>query len=314
MLKDRLNVGEDELLRLPDAIDQAAKLMAEQQFDWLHYWEIGTDAVNYYLPFFRTAPGQSTCWGWPLTSGNPYVDDYLSCAQVEPADAQQHYTERLVLLKRLPAYFVRPAAAKRPRSYFGLEDGQRVYLCTQNVRKYQPDFDLLLRDLLRVDLQGVLLIAAAEHAPITELLLDRFRRRMPDVLPRVRVMPRMQREEYLALVAVSDVLLDTLHFGAGITAYDAASVGSPLVTLPGEFARGRWGAAINRRLGVSQLIAGTPQECVAIAIEVASNPDLRRSLHEQILEAGSELFEDAAVVAEHEQYFSEAIAAVRKAQ
>jgi hypothetical protein len=51
---------------------------------------------------------------------------------------------------------------------------------------------------------------------------------------------------------------------------------------------------------------------VVKAIEVASNPDLRQALRKQILEAGAELFEDAAVVREHEEYFSRAIAATRE--
>ncbi|MBI3465223.1 MAG: hypothetical protein HY000_19530, partial [Planctomycetes bacterium] len=283
-----------------------------QQFDWLHYWEIGTDATNYYLPFFQPALGQSTCWGWPMTSGNPRVDSYLSCEQLEPPQGQEHYSERLVLLKRLPTYFIRPAvpSGAYPRSHFGMEENARVYLCTQNLRKFHPDFDPLLADLLRSDPQGLLLIIADAQASITELLLARFRRTMPDVVSRLRVLPRMDREPYLALVALADVALDTLHYGGGAnTVYDAVAVGAPMVTLPTEFHRSRWAAAVNRRLGLEQLITSTPEEYVAKTVEVAGNPDLRQTLHRQILEAGSELFEDTAVVREHEEYFSQAIAA-----
>jgi predicted O-linked N-acetylglucosamine transferase (SPINDLY family) len=311
-LQAMLNLPQDEYLVLPAAIDEAARSLHEQELDWLHYWEIGTDAINYYLPYFKPAAGQSTCWGWPVTSGNPAVDSFLSSGQVEPADGQAHYTERLVLLKELPVYIARPTASPLPRSHFGLEDGQHVYWCAQNLRKFQPDFDLVLANLLRSDPQGILLIAADPQPAITNLLTDRFRRTMPDVMSRVRVMPRMAREDYLALLAISDVSLDPLHFGAGITAYDAAAVGTPLVTLPGAFQRTRWAAAINRRMGVSQLNVASFAEYVAKAIEIASSPDLRRSLHRQILENGRELFEHLAVVAEHEAYFSEAIAATRR--
>src|SRR5262249_45274833 len=147
---------------------------------------------------------------------------------------------------------------------------------------------------------------------ITDLLLDRFQRTMSDVLPRVHVQPRLEWQTYLLLVAAADVLLDTPHFGAGFTAYDAAGAGTPLGTPPGEFARGRWGAALNRRLGVPQLIATTPQEYVARAIEIARDRELQRSLREQIVRAAPDLFEDAAVVREHEEYFSNAIAESRR--
>jgi predicted O-linked N-acetylglucosamine transferase (SPINDLY family) len=313
-LQTVLGVPPDEYLRLPAPLDQAAQVLREHQFDWLHYWEIGTDQTNYYLPFFRPAPGQSTCWGWPVTSGNPHADSYVSCRQLEPPDAEAHYTEQLVLLENLPTYYIRPPAPSGPltKDRFGLQENQRCYLCTQNLRKYHPDFDPLVGDLLRGDPEGLLLLMGDTQPSITELLLARFRRTIPEVVSRIRMMPRMGRDDYLALVAVADVILDTLHYGGGAnTVYDAAAMGAPIVTLPGEFHRSRWAAAVNRRLGLEQLIASTREDYVAKAVEVASNPDLRQALRQQILEAGAELFEDAAVVREHEEYFSQAIAAVR---
>jgi predicted O-linked N-acetylglucosamine transferase (SPINDLY family) len=313
ILQTLLAVSPDEYVRLPTQIDAAARLLEEQQLDWLHYWEIGTDPMNYYLPFFRPALGQSGCWGWPVTSGNPQVSAYLSCRQLEPPEGPAHYSERLVQLERLPTYFVRPAAAEgKDRSHFGLDESAHVYLCTQNVRKYHPDFDPLLADLLRRDPQGLLLVIADAQSSITQLLLERFRRTMPDVVGRVRVMPRMDQQEYLSLIAAADVVLDTLHYGAGAnTVYDAVAMGTPLITMPGEFHRTRWAAAVNRRLGLEQLTAATAEEYVATAIEVAASKDLRRELQTQILERGAELFEDMVVVAEHNDYFNEAIAAVR---
>jgi predicted O-linked N-acetylglucosamine transferase (SPINDLY family) len=312
-LQSMLKLPRDEYVVMPAGVAEAARRLHDQSFDWLHYWEIGTDATNYYLPFFQPAPGQSNCWGWPVTSGNQRVDAYLSCEQVEPQAAARHYTETLVLFKNLPVCFVRPAESghRLPRSHFGLEDGRRLYVCTQNVRKFHPDFDPLLADLLRTDPQGSLLIFADAQSNITNLLINRFRRTMPDVAARVRVMRRMSRAEYLSLLAVSDVALDTLYFGGGVTVYDAVAAGIPLVTLPGDLQRTRWAAAINRRLGVPELIAASPQEYVAKAVEVASNADLRQALSQQLLRAGAELFEAAVVVQEHEEYFAEAIARKR---
>ncbi|MBI3461809.1 MAG: tetratricopeptide repeat protein [Planctomycetes bacterium] len=353
LLMTKLNVPPEEYLRLPAEIDAAARLLHEQEFDWLHFWEIGNNWPNYYLPYCRTAPGQSGCWGWPVTSGNPQVDAYLSCEQIEPPEGPSHYSEQLVLLKRLPTYFVRPPLRRgTPRSHFGLEDSQRVYLCAQNVRKYHPDFDPVLAELLRRDPQGVLVIIGDAQASITELLLARFRRTMPDVMSRVRALSWMEPDEYLALVALADLTLDTLHYGAGAnTVYDTVAVGTPLITLPGEFHRARWAGAVNRRLLSSHhaprdepkssrhtpcavadgtrnvpatiaqsgsdlaqwLIASTPEDYVAKAVQVASNADLREALRRQILEAGAELFEDTAVVREHDEYFSQAIAGARAA-
>ena len=42
--------------------------------DLIYYWEVGSDAMNYFLPFARLAPVQCTGWGSTMTSGVPAVD------------------------------------------------------------------------------------------------------------------------------------------------------------------------------------------------------------------------------------------------
>jgi tetratricopeptide (TPR) repeat protein len=50
----RQGVAYDYLI-LPERVDQAAELIRKEEFDLLYYWEIGTDSVNYFLPFFILA-------------------------------------------------------------------------------------------------------------------------------------------------------------------------------------------------------------------------------------------------------------------
>ena len=51
------------------------------------------------------------------------------------------------------------------------------------------------------------------------------------------LLPRLPVGEYLASLRLADVLLDTLHFGAGTTTYHALALGVPLVTLAGSTTR-----------------------------------------------------------------------------
>jgi len=72
---------------------------------------------------------QFTAWGHPVTSGSAQMDDYLSSDLMEPADAQDHYTEKLVRLRNLrtlprPAGCGRMAAAEKE---FGLPEGRIRY-------------------------------------------------------------------------------------------------------------------------------------------------------------------------------------------
>jgi predicted O-linked N-acetylglucosamine transferase (SPINDLY family) len=49
----------------------------------------------------------------------------------------------------------------------------------------------------------------------------------------------MASAEFVELIAVSDVMLDTLHFNGMNTSLEALAVGTPVVTLPGALQRGR---------------------------------------------------------------------------
>lgn len=291
-----------EYVLLPDRVDEANQLLRRNGFDILLYWEIGTDSMNYFLPLYRPARVQLNCWGWPVTSGHASVDYYLSWDQLEPDDSQSHYTEKLVKLKQLPAFYLRPPIQSQPRTKeaFGFSNTDHLYLCQQNVRKYHPDFDWVLADILRSDAKGIIGIIADEQPTITELLMARLRLAMPDVKDRLRVIGRLGREAYLELVTAADVVLDTPHYGGGAnTVLDAVAAGTPVVTWAGPYHRGRWAAAVNRLLVLDELNVATLADYATTAINVATQSDKRNSIRVK----GSELFEATAAVTEWQEWF-----------
>lgn len=298
-----------EYLLLPDRVDQANELLRETGFDVLLYWEVGTDSMNYFLPMFRPARMQATCWGWPMTSGHSAVSDYLSWDRLEPEDADSHYTEKLTRLTHMPTYYVRPnrTLATRTKESMGFSATERLYLCQQNVRKYHPEFDGVLTNILQRDPAGVIGIIADEQPVITEILIQRLRGTMPGLADRLRVIERKERLDYLELVSVSDVVLDTPHYGGGAnTILDAVAVGTPVVTWQGPFQRGRWAAAVNRMLGLPELIADQLPDYARIAVDIATNPDRRKFMHDQICRSGNQLFEDKNAVSEWEEWLLKA--------
>ena len=216
-------------LVIPDRIDDAAKCLHDAKFDLLHYWEVGTDSQNYFLPFLKPARIQSTGWGWPVTSGLPSIDYFLSCDLIESDEADTHYTERLIRLKTLPTWYARPPVPVqlRSRSEAGLPTNGAIYLCTQNLRKYHPDF--VLGELLRRDSTGHAAVIEDSHPSITQQLRERFARVIPDVASRIVFLPRRPRSDYLHIVGNADVILDTVHYGGGANSlYDAFACGTPV--------------------------------------------------------------------------------------
>jgi predicted O-linked N-acetylglucosamine transferase (SPINDLY family) len=124
------------------------------------------------------------------------------------------------------------------------------------VLKFHPAYDQLWGDVLRADPRGLLVLKQGRYRRATSLLRQRFARTLLDVLERVVWLPWLSRSDYFRLLSVADVVLDTLPFGAGTTAYDVLSLNQLLVTLPGQFNVGRLTQACYRQMGLSDLIAG----------------------------------------------------------
>jgi len=298
-------------LPLPERFDQCVEQLRQARFSLLYYWEVGTDSTNYFLPFFRLAPVQCTGWGWPVTSGIPQMDYFLSSQHQEASASEAHYSERLVQLRRLPAYIHRPGqlSGAMDREHLGLSPGQHLYLCPQNLRKVHPDFDPLLAGLLRCDPLGVAVLVDAGQSAVTAALHQRLQAGMPDVIDRVRFLPQLAYQDYLRLLAAADVALDTLHFGGGITTYEALAVGLPIVTLPGAFNRGRYVHAAYQQAGLDEGIAADPEDYIKRAVRFASETDYRAAFGRRLHEASAELFEDRVAVREFEDFLEAAAVA-----
>src|SRR5262249_51239908 len=147
-------------------------------------------------------------WGHPVTTGLPTMDYFLSSVDLEPPGSESHFTEKLVRLPRLGVVYERPALppARKGREAFGLPPRAHLYGCPQTLFKFHPEFDALLGEILRRDPEGLLVLIEGKYAHWNELLMGRFRRSMPDVIDRVRILQRQGRDDFLQLLAVCDVL------------------------------------------------------------------------------------------------------------
>ena len=303
------------ILTLPDSLVQAAAMIEDQHFDVLYHWEIGTDNLNYFLAYFRLAPVQCTSWGVQSTSGIPTIDAYLSSAPLEPPDAQQYFSERLILADSLLLFQKRIGLPPSPKSRedFGFDAGQHVYLCAQRLEKLHPDFDAILSGILHADPAGLVVIVQSPHGEfVAEQLRERFRKHLGDGLQRVHFLPHLVNADYLSLMAASDVVLDPLHYGGVNTSYDAFALGKPVVTMPGAFQQGRYTMACYRMMGFTECIAADSEDYIRIAVELGTCADRRACVGRRIEQACEVLFEDPHCVSEHLRIFEELIDEARR--
>jgi len=271
--------------------------------DVLVFPEVGMDPGTWALASKRLAPVQCAGWGHPVTTGFPTIDYFLSSQLLEPADANDHYTERLVRFNRFGLCLDRPQLSRPAcRDEFGLPAGRRLYGCLQSLFKLHPDDDPLLAEVLRRDPEGELILLEGGAAPWREQLVERFTATMPDVLPRVRFVPRQSADDFLRLSSLMDVMLDPQHFSGGRTSYEALALGVPVITLPSGLLRGRITLGIYRAMGVDECIAADKRDYVELALRVAGDAAFRAALRTKILAAGERFFNDHSALDEFAQF------------
>jgi predicted O-linked N-acetylglucosamine transferase (SPINDLY family) len=184
-------------------------------------------------------------------------------------------------------YYHRPSlqGPRRERSNFGLAPNRRIYLCPQTLFKFHPDFDEPLRRILESDPEGDLVILQGGTPAWLEPLMKRWRKTLPDAQQRVKILPSLPRDDFLHLLALADVMLDPFPFCGGNTSYEALSFGTPIVTLPGRFLRGRLTHGHYRRMGLTSLCATSVDQYVDVAvglgIDNARNADVRNAIRER---------------------------------
>ena len=306
----QIRASGDRAVWLPNDLARARQTIADQALDVLVYIDIGTDPFTYFLAFARLALVQCVMPGHPVTTGIPNLDYFISNELAEPPGAEDHYSETLVRLTRSTVYFHRPSPPARPRTRedFGFGTSEHLYACPQSLFKFHPDFDAVLAAILRRDSAGRLVLVKSKIPTETKLLARRLAKSMPDVIDRVRWLPRLSFNDFLSLLIVSDVLLDPLHYSGGTTTRQSFAFNKPVVTLPGDFYRGRMTYGRYRQMGLSECIAKDADDYVDIAVRLGTDPDWRREVEARIAAASPVLYENPAGVRELEEFLLTAAA------
>jgi len=294
----RIRDAADDVVVIPKDIQLGREAIAAQTFDILLYADIGMEPLSYYLAFARLAPVQCVTWGHPDTTGLETMDYYISNDLAEPENGQESYTEKLVRLDGVQSWYPRMSKPKHlpDRVSLGLPKEGSFYLCPQNLIKIHPDMDTALAEILRRDETGRLVIFDSADPNWTRLLLARWSAVFGDSFERVIVLPQRSLDEFLGVLAVADVVLDTWPFGAGNTNYQTFAMGVPVVTLPGDWIRGRGTLAHYLHMGIEDCIAQTPGEYVDIAVRLGTDDGFRKSVSDQIEDKSKAVLEDEVCV------------------
>ncbi|CAB1064794.1 TPR domain protein, putative component of TonB system [Olavius sp. associated proteobacterium Delta 1] len=304
-----INAAADEVVVLPNALKKARERIGEFSLDILFYLELGMDPLTYFLAFSRLAPVQIKR-GFQITMGIPAIDYFISSNNAEPPDAQDHYFEKLIRLKRTGYYYYRPKIESSipARQRFGLQTKDTLYLCPQSLFKLHPDFDTVIANILSRDLHGKLILLEGKHPYWKTLYLRRLNRVVPDANNRIQFLPKLTRNDFVALFLVADAVLDTIYLSGGNTSLECFAAGVPVVTWPSPLLPGRLTYGFYRQMGVSDCVARDLDDYVNIAWKLANDKKWRSQVSSKIKANSVKLFEDIEAVRELEEFFEVAVA------
>jgi predicted O-linked N-acetylglucosamine transferase (SPINDLY family) len=253
----------------------AAEMIRKDQIDILVDLKLHTSG-NRLLVFARKpVPVQVSWLGYPGTTGLKTIDYRITDPHLEsPRLDGGHERERPL---HLPETFWCYDPLDRETAVNGppcLENGFVTFGCLNSFCKVNEQVLRLWARVLKTVDRSRLIILCPEgshrQAVMEVLQSDGIH---PD---RIDLVARLPRRQYLQLYHRIDVGLDTFPYNGHTTSLDSFWMGVPVVTLVGKTLVGRGGLSQLSNLGLTELIAQTPQQYVEIAARLAK--DLTRLL------------------------------------
>jgi predicted O-linked N-acetylglucosamine transferase (SPINDLY family) len=111
----------------------------------------------------------------------------------------------------------------------------------------------------------------------------------------------------MRLLGAADVMLDPIHFGGSNTTLGGFAAGTPVVTWPGPYMRGRMTYGLYRTMGVTDCIATDLADYAAKAVEIANDPGRRDEIARRIRTARPAVVETAGASRDLGNLLAEAV-------
>ncbi len=265
----------DEVVRIDELSDAAAAALIRK-----HEIDILIDLNGFFgnarqgVLARRPSPVQVSYLGCPGTMGTPYMDYLIADQTVVPRESEPLYLEKIV---RMPWCYQcndnqREISGKNfSRADWGLPATGFVFCCFNNIYKILPaTFDRWVRILKQVE--GSVLWLFESHPVAVENLRKEALARGLDPA-RIIFAKHVPLPEHLARHRLADLFLDTLPYNAHTTASDALWAGLPVLTLTGRTFPGRVATSLLKAINMPELVATTPDEYEAMAIDLSRRPE-----------------------------------------
>lgn len=295
---------------LSGQLPQQLEAIQALELDGLIYTDCGLDPMAYLLAQYRLAPVQILLPGQPLTSGIPELDYFISERHSEPAQAQSHYSEQLILMPDLYSYqaFPRLPQANQSRAQLGLPQG-RIYLCPVQVQKLVPLMDSAFVQILSQDPEAQLVLIDFSERGLEAQFIRRLQAQLsPEQASRVHLKPRYASHQFWQVLFQVEIVLESFPFGSWNTLVQALAAEACVVALASECLRGRYALGIFRQMQMEETLASTIADYVTLAIRYAQDPTLRAAYRQRLRQQRGLFFERRDVLSPVVEWLQQTLA------
>jgi predicted O-linked N-acetylglucosamine transferase (SPINDLY family) len=234
----------------------------------------------------KPAPIQVTYLGYPATTGLKTIDYRLTDVWADPiGQTDSWHTEKLVRIPDCgwcyqPMFNEGTYAATPPCD----QNGYVTFGCFNNLSKLNEPLCALWIEILRQVPDSRLYLKAKTFLD-PEVLADWIGRftRAGIAQERLRLMAHKNAtKDHLAVYNEVDIALDAFPYHGTTTTCEALAAGVPVVSLAGEAHVSRVGVSLLTAVGLSDLVASTPADYIAVAVKLAAEPERLRQLRGEL--------------------------------
>jgi predicted O-linked N-acetylglucosamine transferase (SPINDLY family) len=223
-------------------------------------------------------------------------------------DSDREYSEDLVRLPNLSINYSPPPRTLLPisRADLGMRDDAIVYWCCQVIYKYLPQYDWVYAEIAaQVPTSQFAFITIQPQSEMALLFKDRISRAFSakglDPAQHIIFLAGLNGDEFATAASLCDISLDAFEWSGCNSSLETMAQGTPVISCPGEFMRGRHSEAILKMIGCDDLIAPTPQSFVELAVRLGTNSALRSQVRSRVRERIPLAYNDLSCVRELEK-------------
>ena len=289
--------NKDKFIFLPKSIKETREVIEFLMLDILVYCEIGMDYKPYLLSYSRLAKVQINTWGHSETSGIDTIDYFLSSElfELEYQKSKEYYSEKLILLKSIGTYYPKfdfiPIDNFKTRPDLGYSDDEDIYFCLQASFKINTTMEDIIMEILNLNPKAIILLSVG-FSPFCKSQLNRMLSKFKQNSTRIRFLGILSLFDYLNIINISDVVLDTYPFGGCNSSLESLYFNKPIVTYPSNRINGRFTYGFYKYIGIDECIVDSTDSYIKLAVKLCQDKDFYKSVKDKISNNKWKLYHD----------------------